>query len=114
MKLLPEHFSLWQPEASPQKLRDFVEQNATLLTLLQEAWQKFDSNYQEITPLLPQSTREYAPNMSPEQLTHSPISQQEMIEFLNQFDRERQHNDSRPFQQQSHEITEHNWEILDE
>lgn len=110
MKLLPEHLALWQPTASPQKLRDFVAQNATLLILLQEAWQKFDQNYQEIAP---PPTREYAANISPDQLTHSPISQQEMIDFLNQFDRERQHNDYRPFHELP-EIKEQNWEILDE
>lgn len=112
MTLLPEHLSLWQPEASPQKLRDFVAQNATLLTLLQETWQKFDAHYHEHAPALPTTTREYAPDMLPELLTHSPISQQEMIDFLNQFDREREHND-RPFGNHV-PITEQNWEIIDD
>lgn len=110
--ILPEHLSLWQPEASSQKLRDFVAQNATLFALLQETWQKFDEHYCEMPPALPVGQREYAADVLPEQLTHSPISQQEMMDFLNQFDRERQHNDA-PFGRDVVWV-EQNWEIIDD
>lgn len=107
--ILPEHLQLWQPQADVEKLRAFAQQNATLLTLLDEAWQRFNEHYAVPSTVSP---KPYAPDVQPDELTHSPISQEEMIEFLNHFEKEREHND-RPFGNHVH-IQEQDWEILDD
>lgn len=107
----PEQLKSWQPQASEEKLAKFIQQNSTLLILLEEAWDKFDQLYQEATP--PTPTPEYAADVSIEQLEHFPITPAEMAEFLNIFEKEREHND-RPFQRQNRRIQEHNWTLADE
>lgn len=111
--ILPEHLQSWQPQADLNKLRAFAAENATLLTLLHEAWQRFDAQYTPPPTALPQSNKAYAPEVqSIDELSHSPISHEEMLAFLNHFEKEREHND-RPFGNHVR-IQEQNWEILDD
>lgn len=102
----PKHLSSWQPDASESQLNDFIQQNQTLLILLEEAWQKFIAQSSS-----PAAVHEYAADVSPEELSHHPITQEEMMAFLNHFEREREHND-RPFGDDV-KISEQNWEIID-
>lgn len=107
----PEDLQNWQPQASLAQLNDFIQQNATLMILLEEAWAKF------IATQTPQAPAE-PPSPPPENthriidwdnLEHFPVSQEEMIEFLNHFEKERFHND-RPFGDHV-QIQEQNWQI---
>lgn len=103
--MTPEQLHSWQPQATPEQLAEFIAQNTTLLTLLEEAWAKYASTL----PPKPPAPSQYAVGISPDQLEHYPISHEEMIQFLNHFDKERQH-DSNPFGKNVH-ITEQNWTI---
>ena len=98
-----EHLTNWQPEATTEQLNEFIQQNSTLLTLLEEAWAKFAATLPEKTPV---SQSNYGENVDWDTLEHFPISHEEMIEFLNHFEKERHHND-RPFGNNIH-VNEYN------
>lgn len=103
----PEYLRHWQPQATDEQLNDFIQQNATLMILLEEAWQKFAANLPPTPP--PAPTSQYAPDVDWETLEHFPVSNSEMIEFLNHFEKERHHNDQ-PFGNDV-QINEQNWQI---
>ncbi len=83
-----EHLTNWQPEATTEQLNEFIQQNSTLLTLLEEAWAKFAATLPEKTPV---SQSNYGENVDWDTLEHFPISHEEMSEFLNHFEKERHH-----------------------
>lgn len=105
----PEDLQSWQADASLEQLADFIEQNKTLFTLLDEAWAKFMTTQPEKPAPEPVYVSHYGEGIDVENLEHFPVSQEEMIEFLKHFEKERFHND-RPFGNHIH-INEQNWEI---
>ena len=70
-------------------------------------------NLAKCYPTLPEKTpvsqSNYGENVDWDTLEHFPISHEEMIEFLNHFEKERHHND-RPFGNNIH-VNEYNWTI---
>ena len=65
----------WLQAASDEQLAAFCEHNAALTTLLHEAWQKFQTDRADLFSKQPAFSAEpYAPNVSPDELTHSAIS----------------------------------------
>ncbi|SSY79794.1 hypothetical protein [Alysiella crassa] len=103
----PEQLHSWQPQATIEQLSDFIQQNQTLMTLLEEAWQKFAATLPDNPP--PTYVSNYGEGIDLETVEHFPISQEEMIEFLNHFEKERYHND-RPFGDSIH-INEQDWTL---
>lgn len=105
----PEALQSWQPQASLEQLSDFINKNSTLLILLEEAWDKFIAT-QPASPIAESVKPVNQPSdINWETLEHFPITQDEMIEFLNHFEKERHHND-RPFGDNV-VIQEQNWQI---
>lgn len=110
--MTPEQLKSWQPHASETQLTEFIKENQTLLTLMEEAWQKFIQTQQtDCTSDIKPSVPEYAAGVDIDSLSHHPVTREEMIEFLNHFEKEREHND-RPFGDEIH-IQEHDWQISD-
>lgn len=107
----PEDLSSWQPQASTEQLADFIQQNRTLLTLLEEAWVKFSTTLPQPHAPHSQSSR-YTEQVDWDTLEHFPITHAEMVHFLNHFERERQHNDC-PFGDQI-EVNIPDWTIQDD
>lgn len=101
----------WLQAASDEQLAAFCEHNAALTTLLHEAWQKFQTDRADLFSKQPAFSAEpYAPNVSPDELTHSAISPAEMAEFLRTFDRNRSRND-KPFGDDV-AIQDRDWDVL--
>ncbi len=103
----PEHLRNWQPQATDEQLNDFIQQNLTLMQLLEETWSRFAATLPDAVPTVYES--HYGEGVDWDSLEHVPISESEMIEFLNHFEKERAHND-RPFGDQV-TIREQDWTI---
>ena len=100
----------WQPDASDEQLSAFIQEHGMLLELLDESWQKFVKQRTELfQAAAPVYESHYAEGFSVEDLRHEPVTNAELMAFLNTFDRERTHND-RPFGNHI-EYTEQDWEI---
>ena len=100
----------WQPDASDEQLSAFIQVQGMLLELLDESWQKFVKQRTELfQAAAPVYKSHYAEGFSVEDLRHEPVTNAELMAFLNTFDRERTHND-RPFGNHV-EYTEQDWEI---
>ena len=96
----------WQPDASDEQLSAFIQEHGMLL----ERWQKFVKQRAELFQAAsPVYESHYAEGFSVEDLRHEPVTNAELMAFLNTFDRERTHND-RPFGNHV-EYTEQDWEI---
>ncbi len=109
---VPEWLKVWQPQASEKQLQAFVQNHALILNLLEDSWRRFFEQTSLVfaNTNLPTSTYEpYAPNVSIEQLTHSPISQAEMAAFLEAFDTQSTRN--RPFGDNV-QIEDKDWELI--
>lgn len=101
----------WLLQASPQQISAFCEHNPVLVTLLFESWQKFQQERSDLFVQAAFSAAEpYAPGFSPDDLSHSSISPEEMAEFLRVFDSKQTRGQ---IFSQDIEIIEQNWEILD-
>lgn len=100
----------WLRDATPEQLNAFCEHNPALITLVHDAWQKFQQ--ERVDLFVPQraTTEPYAPNISVEDLTHSAISSAEMAEFVRTFERGRRRND-RPFADDV-KINDQDWDVL--
>lgn len=107
----PEQLHAWQPQATDEQLRQFITENPSLFMLMDEAWRKFQQTHSALFNETALPTRPYAPNMRPEELTHHPISESELVQFLQMFDRNQRHKD-RPFGDNPN-IQEQDW-TLDE
>lgn len=81
--MTPEQLQAWQPQASIAQLNAFIEQHATLLQLLDEAWQKFDESYQ-----IPPEPIEYAKDFDITNLTFDEPTVEEQQRFRHQFNHE--------------------------
>lgn len=86
----PEHLQSWQPDADPEYLAEFVRRHQTLLTLLEEAWQKFAAEVPPPAPAVPPA--EYAAGFDVADLRHEPVSPADMAAFYERFERERGHD----------------------
>lgn len=104
--MTPEQLKSWQPDATTEQLSEFIQQNSTLFTLLEEMWQKYAATLPQPAT---ESVSHYAEGMSVEDLAHFPITHAEMMAFLSHFEKEREHND-RPFGNYV-EIREQSWSI---
>jgi hypothetical protein len=101
----------WLLQASPQQLSAFCEHNPALVTLLFDSWQKFQQEHADLFVQAAFAAAEpYAPGFSPDDLSHSPITPEEMAEFLRVFDSKQTRGQIFP---QDIEIIEQDWEILD-
>ncbi len=107
----PEHLHAWQPHTNTQQLRRFIEEHPSLFALLDEAWEKFEATYPALSMPVSPASSPYAANITPEQLEHHPISDAELVEFLQLFDQQHARKD-RPFGDNPH-IQEPNWTLCD-
>ncbi|MDO4434041.1 MAG: hypothetical protein Q4B82_05605 [Alysiella sp.] len=107
--MTPEQLQSWQPQVSLSCLQIFINENRTLITLLEEAWQKFavEQGLHEIQ--LPES--DYGAGVSVDDLQHFPVSDAELSEFLLRFEQNNPRHD-RPLGDNP-EITEQNWTLSD-
>lgn len=96
-------------DATPEQWAQFRQANSALCALLDETWAQFQAT-QKIAATATVPHEPYAPNISIDDLTHSPISETEMAAFLHTFDRNRSHND-RPFGEHTR-INDQDWEVL--
>ncbi|WP_304334927.1 hypothetical protein, partial [Conchiformibius steedae] len=87
----PEQLRHCFQHATDDELAEFIQQHGTLLALLNETWTQFQNERRQ-RPSEP--VREYAADISPEQLSHHAIDEDETLRFFEHFERERLHNDS--------------------
>lgn len=107
----PEQLHPWQPQATHEQLRLFIEENPSLFMLLDEAWRKFEQTHAALFTQNAQPIRPYAEHMSIEQLEHHPVSDEELAEFLRLFDQKRDRTD-RPFGDNPN-IQDQDWSLSD-
>lgn len=109
--MTPDRLRSWQPDADEHQLAEFIEQNHTLLLLLEETWQKFQPR-SDNTFRLPENTpfptkAEYAAGYTIDELQHFALSPEENAAFSAHFER----ND-RPFGNKP-VITDYDWDIIE-
>lgn len=108
----PEQLQLWQPQASTEQLRQFIEENPSLFMLMDEAWRKFQQTHAALFVQNMPPARLYAEHMSLDQLEHHPISEAELAEFLQLFDQKKRKTD-RPFGDNPN-IQDQDWSLSDD
>ena len=104
---IPQWLHAWQPESNEDTLREFMAQHQLVLDLLEDSWRRFHEQRSEHFRQPENPTEPYAPNISIDELTHSPISTAEMALFLEAFDK--QNNSAMRFE--GVEIRDQDWEI---
>lgn len=106
----PEQLRSWLPEATHQQLTEFIREYRVLFEAIENGWQQFMRQRTDLFQAASPTLSHYAESFSIEDLTHSPISPEEMAAFLAVFDAQRQHNDT-PTDEPAM-ITQQHWEIL--